>query len=238
MSKSKNTAFGFSLIAIVIINFLVFNIALKKEVNLIEIPVAKETIHPRMKLTDEDIVYLEVPSVFISDDMLTKKEDIIDMYSDIRTTIPKNSPFYKEVLFEEKELPDYPSILLKEDQVVYNMNSDLVKLSGNSIVVGQKVDIYTTYTIRNEKPIVDLLVSDVRVVGVKDKKGLDVSHPESTHIPYIVLLALDNDIMSLVRSCDEISKMELYAHSKVSDGDEESIFNHDAAILEYVNYES
>lgn len=238
MVKSKNTAVGFSLLVIILINFLVFNIALKREVDLVKIPVAKHTIYPRMKLTEEDITYIEVPSAIIKDDFLLKDEDIIGMYSDIRTTIPLNSPFYSEVLFEEKDLPDYPSILLKENQVVYNLNSDLVKLSGNSIVVGQKVDIFTTHSIRKEKPIVDMLVSDVRVVGVKDKKGLDVSHPDSNGIPYIVLLALDHDIMPLVRSCDEIATLELYAHSRVSNENEESIFNNDAKILEYINYES
>ena len=68
MSKSKNTAVGFSLLVIVLVNFLVFNIALKREVDLVKIPVAKHTIYPRMKLTEEDIVYKDVPSIFIKDD--------------------------------------------------------------------------------------------------------------------------------------------------------------------------
>ncbi len=235
--KSKSNKIGLSLIAVFIINFLVFKITVKSEVNLKSVPVAKETIYPRTKITKDDLHYLDVPSAFISDLMLVDEDQIINMYSDIQTTIPKHSLFYKESLFEEKDLPDYPSILLNENQVVYNINSDLVKMSGNSIVVGQKIDLYTTLSLRNEKPIVDLLVSSVRVVGVKDKKGLDVTHPDSNKVPYIVLLALDKDIMPLVRSCDEIAQLELYAHSNV-DESLESEFNHNAKILEYINYET
>lgn len=124
--------------------------------------------------------------------------------------------------------------MLNENQVVYNLNSDLVKMSGNSIVVGQKVDVYTTLNKRNETPIVDLLVSSVRIVGVKDKKGYDVTHPDSSKIPYIVLLALDKDIMPIVRTADELATLELYAHSSV-EADEESQLNEHAKILEYVN---
>ncbi len=237
MFKSKQVQIGFSLIFVVIINFLVFNIALKKEINLTKIPVSKNTIYPRSKISEEDIVYIEVPSAFIDDNFYLKSADIINLYSDIQTIIPKNSPFYKEVLFKEENLPDYPAILLKDNQVVYNLSSDLIKLSGNSIVVGQKVDIYTTLSKRNEKPIVDLLVSSVRIIGVKDKKGLDVSNPESNKIPHIVLLAIDRDIMPIVRSSEEIASLELYAKSIKESSEKESIFNDSAEILNYINYE-
>lgn len=232
--SSKKSKIGFSLIIVLIVNFLVFKIAVKKEVNLTRVPVAKETIYPRTKISKEDLMYVEVPKVSINDFVVVDEENIINKYSDIQTTIPKQSLFYKEVLFEEKDLPDYPSILLNENQVVYNLNSDLVKMSGNSIVVGQKVDVYTTLNKRNETPIVDLLVSSVRIVGVKDKKGYDVTHPDSSRIPYIVLLALDKDIMPIVRTADELATLELYAHSNV-EADEESQLNEHARILEYVN---
>lgn len=228
----KKAGIGFSLIAVVIINFLVFNIALKKEINLIELPVVNTTIYPRSKISEEDISFIEVPKSFINENMYSDKDEIIGKYSDIQTHLPTSSPFYKEVLFDEKDLPDYPSILLNDDQVVYTINSDLVKLSGNSIVMNQKVDIYTTLVRRNEKPIVDLLVSQVRVIGVKDKAGLDVTHPESNKVPHIVLLALNKDIMPIVRSCDEIAELELYAYS-ISERDKtlESELNKQAIIL-------
>lgn len=236
-NKKKNMMFGFSLGFIVILNYLIFNIALKKEVDLVKIPVVKETIYPRTKIKEEDIDFIEVPSVFISDNFYTKKEDVINMYTDIRAMMPKSSLFYKDLLFEEKMLPDYPAILLNDKQVAYNMATDLVKLSGNSIVVGQKVDIYTTYHKKNEKPIVDLLVKAVRVIGVKDKKGLDVNHPDSSAMPHIVLLALDKDLMPIVRGADEIAKLELVAYSAKDSDQEESIFNDQALILDYINHE-
>lgn len=237
MQKNKNVLLGFSIGIIVLLNYFIFNIALKKEVDLTEIPVVKETLQPRSKISEDDIDYIEVPRSFINDSFYIDKQEIINKYTDIRALMPKSSIFYKELLFNEKQLPDYPAILLNEDQVAYNMTTDLVKLSGNSIVVGQKVDIYTTYNQRNEKPIVDLLLKSVRVIGVKDKKGLDVSHPESNSIPYIVLLAINKDLLPIVRGVDEIAKVELIAYSTKDKNEAESVFNKDAEILNFINYE-
>lgn len=237
MKKNKNIMFGFSLGFIVILNYLIFNIAIKKELDMVKIPVAKQTIYPRSKISEKDIMFIEVPSVFIDDNFYTDPSDIINKYTDIRAVMPKSSLFYKELLFEEKMLPDYPAILLNEGQVAYNMATNLVKLSGNSIVLGQKVDIYTTISKRNEKPIVDLLVNAVRVIGVKDKKGIDINNPDSSKIPHIVLLALDEELMPIVRAADEIAELELVAYSHKSSNSGESILNKDAVILEYLNYE-
>lgn len=224
---------GFGVIVIFIVNFLVFNIALRKEIDLVEIVVVNETIYPRTKIEDSMISFMEVPSSFITEQMYTKKDEVLNLYSDIQTVIPAKSPFYKEVLFEEKDLPDYPKILLNEDQVVYTVDTNLVKLSGNSIVVGQIVDLYTTYSDRKQSPLVDLLVSSVRVIGIKDKKGIDVTNPESNGVPSIVLLALDKEIMPIVRSCDEIASLEIFAHSTKQDGSESQL-NEGAKILAYI----
>ncbi len=237
MKKSKNIVFGFSLGFIVILNYLIFNIAIKKELDMVKIPVVKQTIYPRSKISEKDISFIEVPSVFIDDNFYTETSDIVNMYTDIRAVLPKSSLFYKELLFEEKMLPDYPAILLNDGQVAYNMATNLIKLSGNSIVLGQKVDIYTTVSRRNEKPIVDLLVNSVRVIGVKDKKGLDIDNPNSSKIPHIVLLALDKEILPIVRAAAEIAELELVAYSHKNSESGESILNKEAVILEYLNYE-
>lgn len=237
MTKSKPVVLGFSVLVLVLLNYFIFKIAVNREVNLTKIPVVKENIEPRKKISEEDIDYLEVPSIFINDSFYTNKEDIINKYTDIRSILPKSSVFYKQLLISEEDLPDYPAILLKENQVAYSMTTDLVKLSGNSIVVGQKVDLYSTYHERKNKPIVDLLVKSVRVIGVKDKKGLDISDPESLKIPHIVLLAIDKQLLPIVRGVEEIATLELIAYSYKGNEVGESIFNEEADILNYLNYE-
>lgn len=231
MKNKKNITIGFSLGFIVILNYLIFNIALKKEISLTKIPIVNAAIQPRSKISEEDITYLEVPKAFITEDFYTDKADIIGKYTDIRALMPKSSFFYKELLFEEKNLPDYPAILLKDQQVAYNLPTNLIKLSGNSIVVGQKVDIYTTYSNKDEAPIVDLLVKSVRVIGVKDRNGIDISNPESDNIPYLVLLALDKEILPIVRAAEEVANVELLAYSDKNTDKAESVLNNEAKIL-------
>ena len=100
------------------------------------------------------IEILEVPKASISENVYTDKQDIINKYNDIEAKIPKGSFFFKELLFEEEQLPDYPSLKLKEGQSVFALSSDLIKSSGNTLMPNQKIDLYIT-TFRKEKGITD-----------------------------------------------------------------------------------
>ena len=126
---------------------------------------------PRTKITEDMIEILEVPKASISDKRSSEKK-----ISSINITISKpkfqkGSFFFKELLFEEEQLPDYPSLKLKEGQSVFALSGDLIKSSGNTLMPNQKIDLYITIEKKKELPITDLFLQDVRILNIKDKKG-------------------------------------------------------------------
>ena len=89
----KKTSAYIGIIAFLIFNVIVFQFALKKSMNAVEIPIAKTEIVPRTKITEDMIEILEVPKASISENVYTDKQDIINKYNDIEAKIPKGSFF-------------------------------------------------------------------------------------------------------------------------------------------------
>lgn len=222
----------FSVIIILVLNFLVLRVAVSKEVNLVSVPTATRTILPRQQITEKDIEMIEVPKVSVHDEVIVDQEEIVGKYTSLAGMIPKQSFFYEEMLHKPEELQDYPSLLLKENEVSFSIPTSIIKLSGNTILPQQIVDILVTIKQRNEKPIVDTLFEGVRVVGIKDKKGLDIQDSESTGLPAVVLIAIHKEHLNILRTAQEMGEIEIYASSHGKD--KNYVFNKKSKVLEYV----
>ncbi len=236
--KNKKKLIGFvSIIMLCTLNYIVFQIMLEHTIDLVEVSVVKETLYPRDKIEKEDLMTIEVPRLYVHDGIYTSESDVIGKYLDIQSTLPKGSFLYKEILFNEEDLPDYPAMLLKDEQVAYSLSTDLKEMAGNTIVVGQKVDIYVSIAIRNEKPVVDYLLKGVRVVGVKDRKGLDLKNPESTKIPYVVVLAIDEMYIPYMESAQEVGEISLMAIATNYDDNYDCELNEESKVIPYIAYD-
>lgn len=232
----KKTSAYIGIIAFLIFNVIVFQFALKKSIDAVEIPIAKTEIVPRTKITEDMIEILEVPKASISENVYTDKQDIINKYNDIEAKIPKGSFFFKELLFEEEQLPDYPSLKLKEGQSVFALSSDLIKSSGNTLMPNQKIDLYVTIEKKKELPITDLFLQDVRILNIKDKKGNTINE-KNTAIPYVINLAIRSEYMEYLKIASKIGTIDLYATTLQRDT-EECTLNQESKILEELNDES
>ena len=70
--------------------------------------IAKKDILPRTRIQETDIEEIKVHTSFINKNTIQNKYDIIGKYTDIQGKIPAGSFFYKTMLFDAEELPDYP----------------------------------------------------------------------------------------------------------------------------------
>lgn len=59
--------------SLLLVNVLVFMIALAKTNEMVKMPVAKEAILPRMKITEEMVAYIEVPKQAVRNNMYQSK---------------------------------------------------------------------------------------------------------------------------------------------------------------------
>ena len=171
MKNRKNLAAAGG-ISLLLVNGLLFKVILDKTIDLKKVPVAAVTIEPRTQINKEMIAYKEIPSIFTDDSCAMSEEEILDKITEIEGKIPKGSLFYKQMLFDETELPDYPSLKLKAGQSSFSLGTDLLKSSGNSLTANQKVDLYVTIEMKKEKPVTDLLISSIRILSVKDRRGI------------------------------------------------------------------
>lgn len=220
-----------SIAILLVLNGLLFKIALDKNLDLVEVPVAKVKIEPRTKIKEEMIETVKMPRVSLNEDCTISKKDIIGKISEIEGIIPKGSMFYTSMLFDESELPDYPALKLKEGQNVFSLASDLMKSSGNSLVNNQKVDIYVTIQQKKENPVTDLLLSSVRILNVLDKKGVDMRVSE-LNVPSVINLAVNSDDLVLLKKASEMGRIDLFATSYPQE--EECKLNEESAILPFL----
>lgn len=208
---------------------------LKKEMILtVKVPIAAQTITSRSEIKLNDIEYIEIVDGYLLDNIETDINNIVGKYLDIYATIPKGSLFYKDLLEDIDELPDEPHLKLKNDQASFSIITDLNQLSGNTIVEGQHVDVYVSIAQRNEKPIFDLLINNVRVLSVKDRKGLDLNDPKSSKIPYICVLAVSTNSLPLLSNASKIGNIELYVTSNSYNDLSESVINENSIVLDYL----
>lgn len=216
------------LISLIVINVLLFKIVLDKSVDTIEVPVASQRIDPRTQITEDMIEMIKVPAVMIQNDCAIEKKEVLKKFTEIEGIIPKGSLFYKSMLFDEKDLPDYPTLKLKEGQNVFSLKTDLLKSSGNTLTNNQRIDLYVTIHQKNENPITDSLLQSVRIINVMDRKGVDMTKSE-LKVPSVINLAINKEYVSLLKKASEIGSLDLYATTFPQE--EECILNSESAIL-------
>ena len=216
------------LLLLILINILAFNICLNRKLDLVEVPVAKIQIEPRSKIEETMIKMIEVPRALLNEDCILDKKDALHKYTEIEGIIPEGSLFYKSMLFNEEELPDYPALKLKENQNVFTLPTDLIKSSGNSLTNNQMVDIYVTITPKKENPISERLLTSVRILNVIDLKGVDMKESDSK-IPSVINLAINEEYISLLKKASEMGTIDIYATAYPQT--EECLLNMESAIL-------
>lgn len=230
MKNRKNLAAA-GVLSLLVVNGLLFKVILDKTIDLKKVPVAAVTIEPRTRIEKEMIVYKEIPSIFTDESCAMDESEILDKITEIEGKIPKGSLFYKQMLFDEKELPDYPALKLKDGQSSFSLGTDLLKSSGNSLTANQKVDLYVTIEQKKEKPVTDLLVSSIRILSVKDRKGNLMGTKNSSNVPYVINLAVSNEYVELLKIASKVGSIDLYA---VADDrqDEECVLNEASKVME------
>lgn len=225
-----------STLLILLINYVGFQFVVSESVDLQKVYVTSRDIAPREEIKEDDVVEVEIPKAYLQENVYLSKKDIVGKYTEVQGFIPKGSLFYKSMLYSEDSLPDYPSMLLKENQVSYGIQTDVVKTSGNTLVVGQKVDVYVSVDLPERKTVADCLIRAVRITGLKDRNGLDLSDEESSKIPFVVTIAVDKKQVEFLEIAEEMGSVNIYGVSVDYTNQEESVLNEQSKVLKYLKW--
>lgn len=219
--------------AILLLIAIGFHVRLNSQIQLQKTYVAAKDISPRTKISESDLIEMEIPKAYLQDYTFLEKEDIIGKYTEIQGMIPAGSPFYKSMLYEESDLPDYPSTQLRSGQVAYSMNVDLSSLGG-ILKSGQRVDIHYSFVSKDDVTITGCLIQNARILAIKDHRGIDIEDEDSSKTPYLAILAINEEDVSLLTLADSLGQVKLITSSSTYDKDIEASRVDDSTVLTYL----
>lgn len=214
------------------LNYVLFHLCLKASLNLVTTYIASEDIPPRTKITEKDLVEVEIASDYLLDHVYINKEDIVGKYTEIQGMIPAGSVFYKHMLYEEKDLPDQAQLQLKEDETAYGVQVDIATLG--SIIEGQRIDVHLNIERRDSAPITGVLLQGARVISIKDHQGLSLTDVKSNGVPYLMQLAVKREDIDLLNLAESTGVMKFFPSSNPYNTETEATLVQDSDITKYL----
>ena len=232
MRKIKRTGIIVVILCLCVIgNVIAFRYYLAKTINLKTTYIAKHNIPPRTQIKTEDLTMIQIPEKYIQAYTWNEKADIIGKYTSIQGMIPKGSMFYKDMLYNEKEVRDLAITKLQKGMTIFTLETNVSAIG--SIEEGMYADIHVSISQKKEIPITGILIRHAEVISIKDHKGLSLKDEQSTKVPYFVELGInqsDIDYLSLASSLGEIRLFP----SQDSYKPDKSTLEQDSKVTEYL----
>lgn len=146
----------------------------------------KEKTTQRQKLQEEDIVSMSLAKSDYKENMIRNKDEILDLYLKLGHTLYPGQVIVRDSLEALEDSDQKEFLLLNEGQKLFSLKADLLLSAGSSFQVGQYLDVI--YMDKKQNQPAATLIHNVRIVGLKDRKGEDI---EKSGIASILLLAMD-----------------------------------------------
>lgn len=205
--QNKNTVTILGVLVIVLIIYFGYNWRVKQAINPIaNIPYALVPIEPRTKITADKIGKMSVPPAYLNKNVIRNANEIVNKWSNYNTMIPAGSLFFKEVVKDITELPDYHLTEIPKNHILYYLPVNMQTTYGNSIFPGNYIDIYLKALNFDKKILVGKLIENVKVLAVKDSAGKNVFEDSSeSRTPSMILFAVPENMHLLLRKANYLS---------------------------------
>lgn len=193
--------------------------------------VASHQISQRKLITSEDLVEIEVPKDYLSDDLYLNADDIINKYVKLNHTIPKGSLFYKTSL--QTDIKDKANTLLKDGEVNYDLYTNQVKINTANVDINMYVDIYLTIN-NKDKPLSDLLISNARITGLYDSDYKPILDYDKNNRVYVISIAVNNKDISILNKALLIGELNCVTTYNTYNCDLNTYLNNESVLFEYL----
>jgi len=197
---NKNTVTILGVIICLIILYIGYNYRINSQVELVQVPYAKETIQPRTYITDDMIGIMNVPRSFLVGNYYTNKNSLVGKYSNYNTIIAKGSIFYADLVVSEDDLPDSAFQDVPEGYTLINYPVTISSTYANSMAPGSYINIYYKSLNDDGEVMFGKFISNIEVLDVKDSSGRHVfENSEETRTPAYMLFAVPEETHLLLR---------------------------------------
>lgn len=193
--------------AVVCIGILVwaYNYRIKKQINPINVPYAKQDIPARTKITEDMIGTIKVASSMITSTVVINKSSVLNKFVNYNTYIPAGSLFYKNTLVDWEEMPDSAWSNIYTNYTIVSLPVGTSSTYGNSIYPGDKIDLYYL-TSDSGKLVYGKLIEGIEVLAVKDIHGNHKFKKSSSQSETAALIfSVPEDLHILLRQAMVIS---------------------------------
>lgn len=231
-SKISKAIIGFFSIVLL---YGVITIYIDYNLDYINILVSNTTIQPKTKLNENMFYSIKVPNNDIYNNYVKDYNEINNMYSSINQIINKDELIHNNFIDNNDVLNKNSFLSLNKGQTLYSIPIDVLDTFGNSIELYQNIDLYGEIEINNKDVVIDLLISNVRVIDIKDHSGLDINDIESTNIPYLMNIAIDNEYIPILMNLTKIGKIKIFINDTTYDINNESMLNEESLLLKYLS---
>lgn len=192
--SNRNTVTIICAILGIIVLYVGYTIKIQSAVEPVSIPYAKVTIQPRTQITEEMIGYMEIANAALKkmgDNIITKKSDLIDYYTNVNTMIPEGSLFYKKAVVDKDDLPDSAVYDVKEGEVLHYFTVNMSTSYVNAIVPNGYIDLYVSLKDDYGNVGVGKFIKNIKVLAVKDSNGLNVfENSDELRTPAYIIISV------------------------------------------------
>ncbi len=203
----------------------------KKDFDIKLIPVAARDLAYREKIATNDLKWVEIPSSLITDEMIINENELVNHLVSNEIQLVEGSFFVDGFIDDPDLIKDQPVLMLKQNQTAYPLNVDLIQIAGNTLIENQIVDIYCMIAERNEIPVIDKLFESIRIIDLKDRKGLDLDHEQSIGVASVITIAINEEYIPLLSTALQIGTLQLYANEDSWDDKKECRLYEDSKII-------
>ena len=213
-NKNVVTLLGMILVVVVLYLFYIYNV--KTAVDSVSIPIANRNIEPMTEIQASMISKVDVPKAALRGNVIYAESQVTNgMFSGVNSYIPNGSFFYYSSTESAGNIvskDDLPTAFLYEfdldkDVVAYSYGVTTMSTYGNSVLPGRYIDVYLRILKDDGSYDVGMLVSNVKVLAVKDGSGRNVFEGvNETRTPAMIIFGVDSETNYYLRSAENLGE--------------------------------
>lgn len=142
LKKYKSIVIIMVALIVALANYLLYPTFIKKDMELIEVPIAVKTISPGTLISEDLLTTKLTNAEMIPNNIIFDKNEVINKYVCANYTIPANGFIYTETITSTKDTLGVIYYRLEEGMVAYTIKVDGKQYIDNKYKVNQIIDIY------------------------------------------------------------------------------------------------
>lgn len=206
---NKNTVTILGILACVATLIIGYNYRVRVAIDPISVPYAKQGIPTRTLITSNMVGKIKISKSYTKNagNLVISEKNVVNKYVSFKTSIPKNSLFYKEQLIDAEEMPDHVFSNIPDGTTIFSLDVSTKNTYYNSVRAGDYIDLYVRANDKDDenKVIYAKLIESIRVLAVKDNKGNNIiKNRMENGKPSELLFAVPDDMFLLLKKAEYV----------------------------------